>query len=51
MVRFKLSQEGAGTRLVLDQEGVPAAFEDHVRTNWHGLLYFVPFKKYLAADA
>jgi activator of HSP90 ATPase len=45
MVRFKLIPEGAGTKLVLDQEGVPAAFHEHVRTNWDGF-YFAPLRKH-----
>jgi len=45
MVRFKLEREGKGTRLVLDQDGVPAAFHEHVKTNWEGF-YFAPFRKH-----
>jgi len=45
MVRFKLIPEGNGTRLILDQDGVPAAFHEHVKTNWDGF-YFAPFRKH-----
>jgi activator of HSP90 ATPase len=36
MVRFQLEPDGAGTKLTLDQDGVPPQFEEHVRTNWEG---------------
>jgi activator of HSP90 ATPase len=38
MVRFALSPEGSGTKLVLDQDGVPEKFQEHVKTNWEGFL-------------
>jgi activator of HSP90 ATPase len=44
-VRFELKPEGNGTRLVLDQDGVPEAFHEHVKTNWEGF-YFAPFMKH-----
>jgi activator of HSP90 ATPase len=45
MVRFKLLPEGNGTRLILDQDGVPPAFREHVKSNWDGF-YFAPFRKF-----
>lgn len=45
MVRFQLKPEGKGTKLILDQDGVPAEFHEHVKTNWEGF-YFAPFKKH-----
>ena len=44
-VRFELKPEGTGTRIILDQNGVPEAFHEHVKTNWDGF-YFAPFKKH-----
>jgi activator of HSP90 ATPase len=44
-VRFELKPEGTGTRIILDQDGVPEAFHEHVKTNWDGF-YFAPFKKH-----
>jgi activator of HSP90 ATPase len=49
MVRFQLTPEGKGTRLVLDQNGVPAEFQEHVRTNWDGF-YFAPFRKHFQEE-
>jgi activator of HSP90 ATPase len=46
-VRFTFIAEGNGTKLKLDQEGVPAAFHEHVSTNWKAF-YFDPFTKYFA---
>jgi hypothetical protein len=31
----------------MDQDGVPAQFQEHVRTNWDGF-YFAPFRKHFA---
>jgi activator of HSP90 ATPase len=45
MVRFQLKPEGKGTRVILDQGGVPQAVHEHVRTNWDGF-YFDAFKKH-----
>ena len=45
MIRFKLLPEGNGTRLILDQDGIPAVFHEHVKTNWDGF-YFAPFRKH-----
>jgi activator of HSP90 ATPase len=46
-VRFTLIPEGSGTKLVLDQEGVPAAFHEHVSTNWKPF-YFDAFTRHFA---
>jgi activator of HSP90 ATPase len=48
MVRFKLSPDGAGTKLVLDQDGVPEEFHEHVKTNWDAF-YFAPFRKHFGS--
>lgn len=45
IVRFTLTPEDRGTKLVVDQHGVPEAFQEHVETNWKPF-YFVPFAKY-----
>ena len=45
MVRFQLKPEGKGTKIILDQDGVPEAVYEHVKTNWEGF-YFAPFKKH-----
>ena len=42
IVRFTLSPDGDGTRLVVDQDGVPELFREHVATNWKPF-YFDPF--------
>jgi uncharacterized protein YndB with AHSA1/START domain len=34
IVRFTLVPEGGGTRLVLDQDGEPADWHDHIYANW-----------------
>ena len=34
IVRFTLVPEGGGTRLVLDQDGEPADWHDHLHANW-----------------
>ena len=47
MVRFTLTPEGQGTRLTMDQDGVPDEFHEHVKTNWKGF-YFDPFSKVTA---
>jgi activator of HSP90 ATPase len=47
MVRFTLTPEGKGTRLAMDQDGVPDEFHEHVKTNWKGF-YFDPFSKVTA---
>ncbi len=46
-VRFTLARDGSGTRLVVDQEAVPEAFHEHVRTNWGGF-YFEPIIKHFS---
>ena len=44
VVRFTLAPEGTGTKLTMDQDGVPDDVYEHVRTNWKGF-YFDPFAK------
>jgi activator of HSP90 ATPase len=49
IVRFTLTPEDGGTRLVLDQVGVPEAAYEHVRTNWHGF-YFDPMAEHFEKE-
>jgi activator of HSP90 ATPase len=48
IVRFELEPDQGGTRLTLDQAGVPDAARHHVDPGWH-LKYWEPLRKYLAA--
>ncbi len=41
IVRFTLTPDNGGTKLVLEQVGVPEVVHEHVRTNWDGF-YFDP---------
>ena len=57
VVRFTLAPEGAGTRLILDQEGYPdgasplyPSWHEHLATNWP-VFYFQPFANRLARTA
>jgi activator of HSP90 ATPase len=34
IVRFSLTHEGGKTRLVIDQEGEPTEWHDHIQENW-----------------
>lgn len=45
LVRFTLTAEGTGTALTVDQDNVPQAVHEHVRTNWTGF-YFEPIAAY-----
>jgi uncharacterized protein YndB with AHSA1/START domain len=54
IVRFTLKREGAGTRLVLDQDGIPdgvsplyPSWHEHIAANWP-VFYFEPLAKYFA---
>ena len=47
LVRFTLTPDGESTKLVVDQDGVPEAVHEHVRTNWGGF-YFEPMTKHFA---
>jgi activator of HSP90 ATPase len=54
IVRLSLNREGAGTRLVLDHDGVPEgpaplypSWHEHVATNWP-VYYFEPIARYFA---
>jgi activator of HSP90 ATPase len=47
LVRFELKKEGAGTRLVLDQTGIPPGHRAHLARGWHAR-YWRPLRKYLA---
>jgi activator of HSP90 ATPase len=50
VVRFTLLPHDGGTRLVLDQEGVPADWHDHVHTNWP-TFYLDPLRRHFSAVA
>jgi activator of HSP90 ATPase len=47
IVRFTLTQEGAGTRVVVDQDGYPANFHDALASNWRPM-YFEPMAKHFS---
>ena len=49
IVRFTLTRDGDGTKLTVDQDGVPAGVHEHVRTNWREF-YFAPFIKHFASQ-
>jgi activator of HSP90 ATPase len=55
VVRFTLTREGAGTRLVVDHDAYPEgpspmypSWHEHLSTNWP-VFYFEPIAKYFAA--
>lgn len=45
LVRFTLTKDGAGTRVVLDHTGYPADQHDHLSAGWPAN-YFEPLAKY-----
>jgi activator of HSP90 ATPase len=47
IVRFTFIPEGDNTKLIVDQDGVPDKFHEHVSTNWQPF-YFDPFTKHFA---
>jgi activator of HSP90 ATPase len=47
IVRFSLAAEGSGTKVIVDQHGVPETVQEHVATNWKGF-YFDPMARYFA---
>jgi len=47
IVRFELTPEGSGTRLVFDQAGFPEGESEHLADGWHKM-YWDPLKKFLA---
>jgi uncharacterized protein YndB with AHSA1/START domain len=55
LVRFTLTREGGGTKLVVDHDAYPEgkspiypSWHEHLSTNWP-VFYFEPFAKYLAS--
>jgi activator of HSP90 ATPase len=50
IVRFTLTTDGEGTKLTVDQDGVPDDVHEHVRTNWRAF-YFEPFIKHFAGQS
>jgi len=46
IVRFELKKAGAGTRLVLDQTGIPPGHRGHLNTGWRAR-YWRPLREYL----
>jgi uncharacterized protein YndB with AHSA1/START domain len=46
LVRFTLTREGSGTRVVLDHTGYPDEQHDHLSAGWPAN-YFEPLAKYL----
>jgi activator of HSP90 ATPase len=54
LVRFTLTREGEGTKLVVDHDAYPegkspmySSWHEHLSSNWP-VFYFEPFAKYLA---
>jgi activator of HSP90 ATPase len=50
VVRFELSEQAAGTKLVFDHTGFPAGAGDHLAIGWK-LNYWEPLAKFLAGRA
>jgi uncharacterized protein YndB with AHSA1/START domain len=55
LVRFTLTPEGSGTKLLVDHDAYPEgpspmypSWHEHLSSNWP-VFYFEPFEKYLAA--
>jgi uncharacterized protein YndB with AHSA1/START domain len=46
LVRFALTAEGSGTKVVLDHSGFPDGMEEHLSAGW-GANYWEPLTKYL----
>jgi hypothetical protein len=47
-VKFELSEQGSGTKLVLDHAGFPDGLGQHLADGWKEN-YWEPLEKYLAA--
>ncbi len=47
LVRFTLSAEGTGTKLVLDHSGFPDGQQEHLAAGW-GTNYWEPLTKYFS---
>jgi len=47
IVRIALEMEGDGTRLTLDQSGIPDGAAEHLEAGWHKM-YWEPLRTYLA---
>lgn len=47
MIKLELKAEGSGTRLVLDQTGIPEDQRDLIERGWP-IRYWEPLRKYLA---
>ncbi len=45
LVRFTLTPEGSGTKVVLDHSGFPEAMQEHLAAGW-GTNYWEPLTKY-----
>ena len=45
LVRFEFQADGDGTRLIFDQDGVPADAVEHVSGGWHHK-YWEPLRNY-----
>jgi len=46
IVKFELSEQGGGTRLVLDQTGFPEGGKEHLEAGWKSN-YWEPLKRFL----
>ena len=47
IVKFDLTEQGAGTKIIFDHKGFPAGLAQHLATGWKGN-YWEPLEKYLA---
>ena len=48
IARVELSADGAATKLVFDQDAVPADAVEHIDAGWH-TMYWEPLRKYVEA--
>jgi hypothetical protein len=51
IVRFTLMAEDGGTKLVIDQDGEPSEWHDHIYTNWPTFYVDPLIKHFSASDA
>jgi uncharacterized protein YndB with AHSA1/START domain len=50
LVRFTLTPEGAATKLVIDHDGIPQEWEEHIASGYPAF-YRDPLARYLAGEA
>jgi activator of HSP90 ATPase len=49
IVRFTMVPDNGGTRLILDQDGEPDDWHDHIQANWP-TFYFNPLSRHFSAQ-